>query len=377
MPRTVQQDESVTLFIEVRDIYGVLVDSDVSPLVSIFDFDSDPRHPSTDDTEAIVLDASLTVLGTGLQVGTNLVQRVAQGIYSYEYDVADDAHVGTWFDRWVVVIDGVESEAILQWSVTPGTTITDPESVNTGTDVLYPNNVVIVTVYPGIEATDGSVLTEQFQYYFTTVYNPLYASIRQIRIRAGAYLSSVPDDTINLAIFEAGLAANSLVFGMQYPVGNGGIPVGWEMGTGEINYGFGTSGNITNARYFNHIRQQYVICKAICSLLGNSLGSTAKKKRLADFSVEYGDSGIGGFMDKLCKECHELEMILNSGGALSRGSSVPMNVAQKSVYWFDQPDIGRRFTAPQHQNGIPAYNTKQQCHPRSNYKHIFRKDWRR
>ena len=44
---------------------------------------------------------------------------------------------------------------------------------------------------------------EDYSFYFTTTYNPLYSSIRKLRLEVGAFISNVPDDTVNLAIFEA------------------------------------------------------------------------------------------------------------------------------------------------------------------------------
>ena len=356
--RTVKQGSSINLFLEIRDIDGILVDSDVDPVISIFDFDSDPRHASTTDAEALVLN-SITIT------------RVAQGIYKYTYTVASDAHIGIWFDRWVVTIDDIECTAVLQFEITPAVVVTDAASVNEGTTVLLGNNVIIITIADTIAATDGSALTDGFEWYFTTTYSPMFSTVDKVRLRAGLYLRDVADDTINLAIFEGSLEANALTFGMANPPTSyiQGVPVGWKLASGEISPTY-FSGSFGNARYLGLAREKYVTCMSIWFILSNSLGPSAKKKRLADFSIDYGSGDIKAFMDDLTKECQGWEEVLNSGGWISRGSSLPGAMAIRGAYDPDAPPIGRRML----RNGnIPAMNTKVQRPTRtSRWKHTYR-----
>tara|TARA_R110002020_G_scaffold268819_4_gene484144 strand:- start:21300 stop:22382 length:1083 start_codon:yes stop_codon:yes gene_type:complete len=352
--RTVIQDNNITLYIEVRNTDGVLITPDAAPTVSIFDFDSDPRNGTTTDADASVLDAASTL--------------VAQGIYSYVYTVAAAAHVGIWFDRWKITVDTEESVAIMQFEVTatPGST---DASVNIGTTALFNDNVVIITLSDGIAATDGSILSDGYQYYFTTEYSLLYSSIRRVRLRAGGYMSNVPDDTINLAIFEASKMANSITFGLKRD--SIGLPISYQLSSGEIapNYG----GSLSNGPYLSLARVEYSTCMAIFYILSNSLGPTAKKKRLADFQVDYGDSSLSDFIDGLKKDCEDWEFVLNAAGYLNKGSSLPISTAIRGSMHPDHPRTGRLMSR---NNKSSAANTKVRPGVGRSWQHTYDAYWR-
>lgn len=357
--RTVIQGETISLFIEVRNAQGVLVNSSTTPLVSIFDFDSDPRLSDTADSEALVLNDIGAV-------------NIANGVYRYDYDVATDAHVGIWFDRWAITIDGVICVPVFQFEVQASSPVTDSASVESGTNSLLQNNVVVITLDKSIAATDGTSMSEDFQYYFTTEYSPLYSSVRRVRLRAGEYMRTVPDDTINLAIFDASLEADAITFGMQNPPESTsfGYRRGYQVGSGRINHTFFLT-NGRNGQYFEHARKEYVTCMAIIYILSNSLGPAAKSKRLADFSVTYGDGALKEFMDDLKNECAEWERVIQTGGFISKGSSLPMRVTSKGIYNPDIPHMGRRMLE---NNPYPAANTKVRSPlPYSRWKHTFKR----
>jgi hypothetical protein len=336
MARTGTQGTTVRLYIEVRDIYGVLVDSDFTPLVSVFPFDADPRVSWTQDTEALILD--------------DVAIREAQGLYYYEYLIDIDAHTGVWFDRWKVSIDNVESLAVLQFTVTQSSPVTDIESIQMGNvPLLLENNVIVVTLSDTIRATDGSFLVGGCQYYFTTQYNPLYSSVRRVRLRAGRHLNNVPDDTINLAIFEASLYADDITFGMVFPPldpdGYPGISyqqyhgTPWK-GVGPAFYGIRTK---SGGAYLSRARIEFTTCMAVHFILSNNLGQFQKRKRLGDFEVEYGDNSLKVYMDDLHKECKDWEAVLNSGGYLTQGASPPFRKAFNSSQQSEINSIRSRY----------------------------------
>jgi len=356
--RTVQQGIPVDLFIEVRDFNGVLIDSDVAPTIQIYSFDKDPRN------------AGITVADA---TETGAPTKLAQGIYTYEFTPAADAHVGTWFDKWGITIDGVASTAILQFSViaTPGST---DASVNEGTQVLMPNNAVIITLTDSIEATDGSVLTDGFQYYFTTTYTPMYSTVKKIRLRAGAFLNNVPDDTISLSIFEASREVDALIFGMTSPprmsasyyIDTRTIP-----GTNvRVTGAWSNSGGRNGGPYLQLAMSKYASCMAIWFILSNSLGPTAKRKRLADFSVDYGEGSLAEFIKDLRKECEDWENVLQAGGFITKGGSLPPQFSQRGVDHGDHPSIGRRIDPS---SNAPASNVKVQRHVDGLHYHSFRR----
>jgi len=357
--RTVKQGESINLFIEVRNFDGVLVDSSTTPVVSIFDFDSDPRNSATVDADAIVLDSTT-------------VTSVANGIYQYTYTVSVDAHVGTWFDRWVITIDGISSTAILQFDVTASAGNT-AASTNEGTVVLMPNNAIVITITDDIQAEDGSALTDGFQYYFTTPYTPLHSTVKKVRLKAGAYMTSIPDDTISLAIFEGSLEADAITFGMAHPPRTA---VTYVVDTRTIvgtNVRYTGLWPVTTSRsggsYFRLALEKYTTCMAVWFILSNSLGPTAKKKRLADFSVDYGDGSLKDFMGSLRDECSEWESVLQSGGHITKGASLPPGIGLKGVSHGDHPPIGRTIDPG---NRRPASNTKLQRIVHGSWYHTYR-----
>ena len=337
--RQVRQNTNITLYIEVYNFDGVLVDADSLPEVSIFDVSHDPTNPDTLDTDAIVIDATST--------------RISRGIYSYTYSVGANASVGTWFDKWSVVLDGSESHVVMRFQVIAngGTA----ESTFSPAPVLLENNVVIVTLSPSIEDTDGNPLTGGYQYYFTTVYNPLYSSVKQVRLRAGGYMSNVPDDTINLALFEASLEVDSMIFGFSREPGGCGYKVSYTTNNGLISPTYYINNYITGGPYLDQAKKQYALCKAIIFILSNSLGPAAKKKRLADFQVDYGEGSLKEFMNDLISECKDWEKVLESGGYLTKNVSLPIATAIKGLHHYDYPRIGR---LPDEGNTFPGANSK-------------------
>src|SRR5678815_2490442 len=71
---------------------------------------------------------------------------------------------------------------------------------------------VVITLSEDIADVDGVTLGSEQIFYFTTIYTPLYSSVRKVRLEIGAYITNVVDDTINLAIFEASLEADQISF---------------------------------------------------------------------------------------------------------------------------------------------------------------------
>lgn len=351
--RTVNQGDNITLYIEIRNFNGTLIEPDSAPTVSIYDFDSDPRSADTVDADALVLDASSTL--------------IAQGIYSYTYTVGAAAHVGTWFDEWTVSIGGVDSVAVMQFDVLG---VGTGASTNEGTTVLLGDNVVIVTV-SNITALDGTTMAEDFQYYFTTQYSNLYCSVKQVRLRAGGYMSSVPDDTINLAIFEASEMADAVTFGLTR---NDGLRTSYIVGNGAISPTYYSGGGrLRNGPYLDLARTQYACCMAILYILSNSLGPTAKKKRLADFSVDYGEGHMTDFMNDLKKCCEEWELVLNAGGYIVKGGSLPATSAIKGSMHPDYTRAGRLMHAD---NSLPAANLKVRPGIGRSMRHHYDSKWR-
>lgn len=127
--------------------------------------------------------------------------------------------------------------------------------------LLFNNNVVTVTLDETIANTSGTTLDEDYSFYFTMEYTPLYSSVRKLRLDVGAFITNIPDDTINLAIYEASLEADQLTFAED---------------TGDNDY-------------YTFVRRQWTSCKAAETLLINAygIGGGLKGKTLGDLSVQY------------------------------------------------------------------------------------------
>jgi hypothetical protein len=158
--------------------------------------------------------------------------------------------------------------------------------------MLPQNALVTVTIPKELASMAGIHLddNEDYIFQFTTSYNPLLSSINIIRGEIGAFISDVPDDTINLLIFENSRLLNEIL---------------------------GTSYTALDAPYQ---ARQYVKCKTEYDLLmgkllkhievaGRGQGDT---KRLGDLSISRTLGGTGNDIAKAldkpledAKDCYE------------------------------------------------------------------------
>lgn len=194
-------------------------------------------------------------------------------------------------------------------------------------DQLAENMQVVIQVSGDIEDIDGNPLGESQELFFTTTYNPLYSAIRRIRLDIGSFLKDIPDDTINLAIFEASIEADYLTFDKS-------------------------AAALSNL--YLHARRQWVTCKAEQILLNNLIngaGGLLKSKRLADFSVEYGIDAIKNILKKVEECLARWEPELMTGG---HAVQTPRGVV-KGELDIDRPNIGRMWDTP---DGNPVGNAK-------------------
>lgn len=192
---------------------------------------------------------------------------------------------------------------------------------------LAENMQVVITVSEDIEDIDGNPLGEDQEFYFTTTYNPMYSAIRRIRLDIGSFLKNTPDDTINLAIFEASIEADHLTFDKNAAA---------------------------MSNLYLHARRQYVTCKAEQILLNNLIngaGGMLKSKRLADFSVEYSDGAIKNILAKVEDCIARWEPELMTGG---HAVQTPRGVV-KGEMDIDRPNVGRGWDTP---DGYPVGNAR-------------------
>jgi hypothetical protein len=246
---------------------------------------------------------------------------IGEGVF--EVEVTASAPGGTWIDQWTGTILGTQTSVNLSYGVLDSGAIYEYPKFG-----LYKNNLVEITLDSSISSSSGTSLLEDFVSRFTTEYTPLWSSIRKVRLEAGGLLGNILDDTINLAILEASLEADTISFA-----------------------------GVKNNKLFYHARREYVTCRAGQMLASNILasGGILKSKLLSDFRVDYDTQGLLELLDKLGDRCKRWESQVMSGGE-TRYSRRPRGVV-KGELDPDRPKVGRLWTS--HQPGEkPIGNTK-------------------
>ena len=286
-----------TLYLMVDDLQTVLLDFDQ---IQVY------RAPTSSG-----IFSEITGLGTRIDMNDQ------DNLYSYE----DATGTSTDWYKTVYFNSSTTASGTLSTAFQP-----------TALDQLEENMQVLIQIDDTVTNTSGVPLTEDEELYFTTTYNPLYCSVKKIKLDVGAFIKGVPDDTINLAIFEASLEAGALTFVADTTA--------------------------LESPLYKHARRQWVCCRAAEILLSNVIGGSGgsvRSKRLADFAVEYDTLGVENMLNKLRACMARWEPQLNSGGAATQKATGVV----KGELDPDRPEIGRtwlRGDAPFHR--IPIGNAK-------------------
>jgi hypothetical protein len=314
---------------------------DPSPLnsvvLNIYPPGYDPRT-GNQTANAWILNATQTDGGTGPYASSGqLVQRTGVGRFTYSFVLPADSELGLGFDSWEATVDNELTSGTFTFVIVGGGTIASTQ--------LYKNNVVYIELDKDIAAEDGTTLGSDYQSYFTTTYDPLYAPARRLRIDLGNLISNIPDDTLNLVLFEASRQADDLMFVLH----NGGM--------------------LANTKYFARAKYMYTVCLAKVMLLEIILsnGGAAKYKRLGDLDVRYDDS-ITDVLNEARQCMMEYEDILKNGGHIS----LKPQMAIKGSRDPDRPQIGRVWeptsTWGSRDSQIPAANTRTRQFGKRRYK---------
>ncbi len=279
---------------------------------------------------------STTVIGTpaGATTSTSFLtveettpddQATNLDILNQDYDIVIDFSTSldpasVTASRIAVEIDPVNGdENILHSGIFTAFTFSvsgDLLTITIPSGILNYNNVVTITLDELISSTSGITLEEDYDFYFTTLYNPLYSSVRKVRLEYGALLSNVPDDTINLAVFEASLNADMIT---------------WRPPTADNTW-------------YAWVRREFTTCKAAEILIMNiaNLSGGLKAKQLGDLKVEYDTKMLNSALDKAVGCLGKWEATMNGGGY---GVQTAVGVV-KGDYDIDKPPIGRGWNQP-------------------------------
>lgn len=74
--------------------------------------------------------------------------------------------------------------------------------------VFLPNESINVHIPSTLMSTDGTALGTDYDFFFTTRYNPFYIGAARVKLRLGSIIADIPDDTINRLIYMNSQLAN-------------------------------------------------------------------------------------------------------------------------------------------------------------------------
>ncbi len=195
---------------------------------------------------------------------------------------------------------------------------------------LRGNNIVEVLLTSGILSTTGTGLADEFSFEFLTTTSPSYSDVLKVRLEGAGFIGNLDDMTIQLAILEASLEADAILFNRNLDLAN--LP-----------------------RFFVHARREWVTCKALLMLLVNLGNGLLKSKTLDNLKVDYDVTGLQTAMDKAfnCLQKWEGQVIV---GGMPIGQ--PQGVVKGSRD-PDRPVVGRLWIPTDRgYPHAPAGNTK-------------------
>jgi hypothetical protein len=272
--RGIRAGETIRLRARFRDDLGQNVQA-TSVGVNIYE----PDVVEFDPSNALVVSGVPSYLG--------------DGIFEFEYNVPSSGPDGIWYDQWLGDLTIQTVSGLFTFEVTTSGIVTElPSQLNL-------NNVVEVDLTSGIHATDGTSLSEPFEFSFMTSISPGHSSVRKVRLEVGAYIKNLFDDTIQTAILEARIEADLLTFRKK-----------------DI-----------NTPLYQHARREYVTCMASSMLLNNVASNMLRTKTLADLHVEYDSRGLENTLTDLRECIAKWEPQLMAGG-LAKASAQPRGVVK-------------------------------------------------
>lgn len=191
-------------------------------------------------------------------------------------------------------------------------------TITLGASQLYNNNIVVVTLDDSISDSNGNTLGSDYSFFFSTNLTPFYGAPRLVRLRLGSVGNSIPEDTINLAIWDASRHLDVI------------IPT-----------------TISSSDSYSRAKLMYANCMAAWILLssGGSLSSGSVRKRLADFDVSRSEGGVGKDLEKSLQDCINYnERVILAGGLYPPNLKPRMGVKGDSN--VDEAPYGRGWTVP-------------------------------
>lgn len=187
-------------------------------------------------------------------------------------------------------------------------------------------NAVIHIVLPrGLALLDGRTLQEDSDLMVVGSVTPWYASIEQVRLEGGLYLTKLGDLAIAAQIWQASKNADGLSCNYPEPPANPDVL--------EPN-------NLASKKWFlfHHARNNWVSIRAAADSLHNiyDLLGARGSKTLANFSVTKMSFSRDESMPKKLKdmenEMNKWKIVIQSGGSIGFGGHARSGFAAKGMY---------------------------------------------
>lgn len=326
---SVLEGEVIDLRVVFLDSAGNLVDPDFSnigassvlPVLYIYEGSTD-SEVMAEEMEAEIYTSAIA--------GPLSSSRLSLGYFRYQYTVPTSYDAGIWHDVWVATINGVTYQEALTFTVQDYVDL-DPQSISQ-------NTMIVIELSDDIADEDGNHL-EDTSLFYTTTYNPMYASPDMLRAEIGPWIDYIPNDTLALMIHWSSKEAEFI---------QGPIQESW--------------GNIRLAR------TKFVIYDAALRSIqqpggGNVAGFTSGgRKQLGDLMIQKGEVVTAASADTiswLSEQRNAWWRVVNAGGNIVPGQGFAPTFAVKGIYDPDRPQIGRRWEDPRDFHfAIPTVNRK-------------------
>ena len=304
--------QTVTLRALLRDDCGDLITPD-SGTVKCF------IYPSDVSSETIQTEVESSTFASAISDVSSTVSEISSGFYEASYAVPATADTGTYADVWVAEVSGVQIWVRLTFLVMSIGRIVEQK--------INKNTLIVVLLDPTIAGVSGDTLREEIQMTFSTEYDPYYSSPDLLRLECGAWIESIPDDTISLMIHWSSLEAQAVAYG---PLGN----------------------------MFEMAKTKFVTFDAAVRLLMLPASVGGKRKTLGDLMIS-NDASASSMIKELKDARDEWWRVVNAKGSIVPGQGFAPEVAVKGKYDPDRRRVGRLWWNPaDYFYAQPAGNTR-------------------
>jgi len=240
-----------------------------------------------------------------------------------------------WIALSVEAVDGDPSTTTATPSGTvanvTGDTITwTPSTYQDNHTTWRVNNEVTVTVSEDVKDYQGNLLSDDYEFMFTTCYYPLYSTVKKIRTAIGPFIRDVNDDVINRTIYLNSLEAYNIA-NVMYDQSQ------WALSSPTF-----------AAKMWVFCKTQYDLLHA--RLLDMASSGAGEMKRLGDFSIQEGTEVQDGVKSSIAKalECSNawLKQLLGKyrrarAKMVIKGVANPATPPMRGVRTWSVPEDGR------------------------------------